>query len=319
MKKYQIFLIAIVLIVVWNVITGVRFRVDLTDQKIPVKDRKDIFIRARIASAKVYSNRPVEIKKDGILIPDVKLNEKVVLYFESKCFIKKTKAVSLYFEADTSDDDEDGYPDCLVLSENDAEKFRNWFIWIGLSAIKNEPVLWNEHERDCAGLIRYCSREALKKHDGRWLERSNYSGPIFDDVEKYNYPDIPLIVDKIFRIISGKYTNPGEFSAFASARIMLENSLKFVSKDVEHALPGDIAVFFHPEDFEYPYHMMIYISDIYFLQNHRWFLYHTGPIGESAGEMRFVRYENLEKLDPSWSPREKNRYFLGFYRFKFLP
>ncbi len=64
---------------------------------------------------------------------------------------------------------------------------------------------------------------------------------------------------------------------------------------------------------------MIYVGDLGITEDEGWVLYHTGPIGEGSGELRFVRYSELEKLDPSWMPDSKNKYFLGFYRFKFLP
>lgn len=84
------------------------------------------------------------------------------------------------------------------------------------------------------------------------------------------------------------------------------------------SVPGDIAVFFHPEDVEMPYHLMIFIRNLNVVDHEGWFVYHTGPIGESPGELRFVRYSELVNYDPSWAPLEINPYFLGFYRFRFL-
>lgn len=56
----------------------------------------------------------------------------------------------------------------------------------------------------------------------------------------------------------------------------------------------------------------------YIHRHEGWFVYHTGPLGENQGELRFVRYSELVNYDPSWAPLEINPYFLGFYRFKFL-
>lgn len=172
---------------------------------------------------------------------------------------------------------------------------------------------------DCAGLVRYCAREALRIHDSYWFMKSKYTGPIFEDVEKYNYPNIPVLGRKIFRVRKGSFNDSSEFSTFAVARILYENSMRFVTKNIGSAKSGDIMVFFHPEDFEFPYHLMIYVGDLGITEDEGWVLYHTGPIGEGSGELRFVRYSELEKLDPSWMPDSKNKYFLGFYRFKFLP
>jgi len=293
----------------------VKLEVDLR----PLKDIQDIFIEAEIVAAKIYSNRTVKVLNNGLYIPRAKPGEKIELYFESVGFLKKTKSIKFRVEPDLEDRNQDGYPDFLVLSEKDAQRFRNWFIWIGISTFKNDSPLWNKDEMDCAGLVRYCAREALRIHDSYWFMKSKYTGPIFEDVEKYNYPNIPVLGRRMFRVRKGSFNDSSEFSTFAVARILYENSMRFVTKNIGSAKSGDIMVFFHPEDFEFPYHLMIYVGDLGISEDEGWVLYHTGPIGEGSGELRFVRYSELEKLDPSWMPDSKNKYFLGFYRFKFLP
>lgn len=48
-------------------------------------------------------------------------------------------------------------------------------------------------------------------------------------------------------------------------------------------------------------------------------LYHTGPISETNnGEIRAVRMGDLFMSDPTWVPEEKNKYFMGIYKFKIL-
>jgi len=319
MKIFPILCLAIATVISLMLILDLSFRVDLELSLEPIRSTQNLFLKGKIAAARVYSNRSYQITEEGLYLPRVKPAERIELYFESKGFLKKTKSIRFVVKADLSDFDQDGYPDLLVLDEEDAARFRNWFIWIGMSAFKNDSLLWNEEERDCSGFVRYCAREALRKHDSAWLMQTGYAGPIFEDVQRYNYPNVPVLGKKIFRVKRGPFTDISEFSTFATARILYENSMRFVAKDVKVAKPADIMVFFHPEDFEYPYHLMVYLGDLGKSDNESWVFYHTGPIGEGSGELRFVRFSELMNFDPSWMPSVQNKYFLGFYRFKFLP
>lgn len=319
MKIYQIMWLVIATTIALTMILDFSFLVELQVDLKPIKDIQDLFLEGRIVAAKVYSNRTFQVMSDGLYLPRVKPAERIELYFESIGFLKRTKSIKFFIEPDVEDHDEDGYPDCLMLDLKDSERFRNWFIWIAIDTFKNNTLLWNKDEMDCAGLVRYCAREALRRHDSFWFERSGYTGPVFEDVEKYNYPNIPIIGRRMFRINKGRFQDSSDFSTFAIARILYENSMKFVTKDINLANPGDIMVFFHPEDFEFPYHLMIYVGNLGIADHQGWVLYHTGPIGEGTGELRFVKYTELAGLDPSWVPNVKNKYFLGFFRFKFLP
>ncbi len=316
MKIYRISLTIIALLITLSVIDWATFQVKSFQNEFVIKDTNDIEIPLTVSLIKAYSNRPFQISKGKVFLPKVKPGEVVELYFENYGPLKKTAKISFYFHASMKDSDEDGYPDSLELDQKDSIRFRNWFVNIALHVFQNDSPLWSQSERDCAGLIRFCAKEALKKHDSNWLKKSNYKGTILPDVEKYNYPDLPLIGSKLFRISSGSYKGPEDFSTFAVCRILVESSMEFVSKDIKRASVGDILVFVHPEDFEMPYHAMIYLGKLGTSQD--WILYHTGPINESAGEMRLVRLDVISSLDPSWEISERNKYFLGFFRFKFL-
>lgn len=319
MKIYQVMWLAIATTIALITILDFSFQVELRVNLEPIKDIQDLFLEGRITAAKIYSNRSFQVMNNGLYLPRVKPAERIELYFESMGFLKRSKSLKFFVEPDAADRDEDGYPDCLMLDLKDSERFRNWFIWIAIDAFKSNAPLWNKDEIDCAGLVRYCAREALRKHDSYWFEKTKYTGPVFEDVEKYNYPNIPIIGRRMFRISKGRFKDISDFSTFAVARLLYENSMRFVTKDVSFAAPGDIMVFFHPEDFEFPYHLMIYVGNLGTADHQGWVLYHTGPIGEGPGELRFVKYTELAKLDPSWLPNAKNKYFMGFFRFKFLP
>jgi len=317
MKKFLSLLIVTGVILTLNLVDRLSFHVEIQPKNFVLASVQDLFVETNVKFAKIKSNKDVERVAGGILVRNVKPGDKVELIFENYGIFKKRSVECIVAEPSTFDSDEDGYPDSLELDREDSQRFRNWFVWIALSTLVNDPILWSTKERDCAGFVRYCAREALRKHDGWWLRTTKYSGPIFEDVQKYNYPNLPLVGERMFRINKGKFESEKDFSYFVTARILVECSFRFVTKDVRKARAGDILVFFHPQDFEFPYHLMIYVGEI-LTKDEAWLVYHTGPIGDGPGELRLVRLKELMDYDPTWRPTENNHNFLGFYSFKFL-
>lgn len=188
------------------------------------------------------------------------------------------------------------FPDDLVLDLQDSLNFRLWFVSIALDNVDNKHKTFNTE--DCSGFVFYSLKEALKKHDETWLKKTNYKGPIFEDVRKYNYPNTPLGVNIFF---------DGEsFVSYVTAYHLLLFNTHFVSFDRNYAKPGDLVFYFHPEDPDFPYHVMIYTGN--------GFVYHTGP----DGEIRYVNYENMLFSDMAWRPIKLNKAFLGFFRLNIL-
>ncbi|MGM0640477.1 MAG: DUF1175 family protein [Thermotogota bacterium] len=211
------------------------------------------------------------------------------------------------------DKNNNNYLDLMELNKQDAEAFRLWFESIIIN-IYNKNILIPESYSDCSGIIRYSYKESLKKHDQTWISNNNYKSKIFNDVEKYNYPDIPFIGEKLF-LIDNNIKDLKSYSNFASARYLIEHNMKKIGKNINNAISGDILAFFHPYDIEYPYHLMVYIKQ----KNNDYVIYHTGPISiENPGELRLVLIDNLKYADPTWMIDEKNKNFLGIYRFKIL-
>lgn len=321
MRKYTLLWILIASVTLWNVIEVISFKVEIPDNTAVLKEVCDLLVPAKVTAGNVFSDHRIEITPEGIIVKDERPGETVMIRFTSRGVFKRQSIKLIKCLASEEDSDLDGYPDSLELNEEDSENFRNWFIWIAISTFLNQdkhPSSWPENEIDCSGFIRYCTREALRKHTPQWINESNYVGPVFSDVKKYNYPNIPLVKRSIFRVTPPPYNGSEDFAWFASARVLAKCSMRFVTKDVREALPGDIMLFFHPHDWEYPYHLMIYLGNLGFTEDEGWILYHTGPIGEGTGELRRVRYKELETFDPSWTPRSSNEYFLGFFRFNFL-
>src|SRR6185295_3829428 len=130
----------------------------------------------------------------------------------------KTEAHSL-----SLDSDNDGIPDTAELeSYMDRQNFRTWFTLIAEGQFYQLNGDWNKEQRDCAGLVRFAWREALRHHDRGWFQKM---GPqyqsIAPDVKRYQLSDGPL-GEKLFRTSFGAYKDGdlsyGNFAEFADAR-----------------------------------------------------------------------------------------------------
>ncbi len=224
------------------------------------------------------------------------------------------------------------YPDAMDLtSTSDRNAFRHWFTAIARGQMVHIDDRWND--RDCAGLLRYCYREALKKHDNRWRAgRKWLSATAIPDVRKYNYPRVPYVGTRVFNAgvrPSDRPDSPAipasdrsrrrngsspldRFSEFAEASRLKDNSLGFIGRSEEEALPGDVIIYLNDTDSDWPYHTMIYLG------NGRT-VYHTGPSGDDPGIVKSLTFAQLAvHPNPRWHPVASNPYFLGFYRWKIL-
>lgn len=177
----------------------------------------------------------------------------------------------------------------LILDVQDSLNFRLWFVAIALDNVDNEHPTFVT--KDCSGFVFYCLKEALKRHDENWFLKTGYKGPVFEDVKKYNYPNTPLGVNIFF--------DGEKYVSYVDGYNLLHYNVDFVSYEKAYAKPGDLVFYFHPEDPEFPYHVMIYTGN--------GFVYHTGP----GGEIRYVTYENMMLGDMVWKPIELNPSFLG--------
>ena len=214
-------------------------------------------------------------------------------------------------EAD-GDRDADGIPDQAELSDRaDRQAFRRWFTSIAEAQFYSPDGRWAEVHRDCAGLIRFAYKEALRKHDRRWLQEIKYlHRPAQRDVRRYNYPEVPVLGERVFRAKPGAY-RPGDniesdFSPSASARVLWEHNTVFLGKRLEDARPGDLLFFRDPERHSSPMHSMVLLDGR--------LVYHTGE-----DEVRLVTVAELNShRDDRWHVRPDNPHFLGFYRWKIL-
>ncbi|HEX8719293.1 MAG TPA: DUF1175 family protein [Pyrinomonadaceae bacterium] len=224
------------------------------------------------------------------------------------------------------DSDSDGIPDRAELrTYGDRESFRQWFTAIAEAQFYHASPVWNESQRDCAGLVRFSWREALRAHDRAWLLRMGEGyDPVAPDVRAYSLERGP-VGEKLFRTSSGSFAESdladGTFSEFADARTLREFNARFVGRDPARAEPGDLLFFHQPWVQKYPYHVMLFLGRARTDSEGAadWVVYHTGAAPGDGGEVRKVRLSVLSRHpDPRWRPLASNRNFLGFYRLKIL-
>ncbi|MBN1573137.1 MAG: DUF1175 family protein [Deltaproteobacteria bacterium] len=241
---------------------------------------------------------------------------------------------------DYRDGDGDGFPDVVELfGDTDRLNFRRWLCAVAESQLYEKNRRWADVNNDCAGLIRFAYSEALKLHDTRFF--SVYSAlvnPANPDIKKYNYPNVPLLGEKIFRTGDGPFfitdieEGAEKFSPSATAGHLLLYNVIPLGKGGEGILPGDLIFYFNPDNQKMPYHAMIFLGewgteedgDDLTAEGKKkitddWVVYHTGPRHTDRGEVRKVRLSTLmQHPEMRWRPVTENENFLGFFRFKIL-
>jgi uncharacterized protein len=218
----------------------------------------------------------------------------------------------------------DGTPDFLRLDTSyDREAFRRWFAFLAevqyFSAASARPA----EIVDCAALVRYAYREALRRHDTAWAASARLPlAPSLGSVEKYSFPHTPL-GSGLFRLRRGPFLaddlESGAFGQFANAESLYRFNTFFVSRNIAAAQQGDLLFFRRPAE-HMPFHTMIFIAGSQIAEDtHRWVVYHTGPSAGDPGEIRRLSMPQLLRYpDPQWRPVAANPYFLGVFRWNIL-
>ncbi|MGB6546752.1 MAG: DUF1175 family protein [Candidatus Acidiferrales bacterium] len=255
----------------------------------------------------------------------------------AKAAASKMPARSVAPEASFSRQDRfaDGTPDFLRLdSPSDQEAFRRWFTLIAeYQALRPAADVPGEID-DCAALLRYSYRNALREHDAAWVRENGIVPPsALPSIEKYRYPITPLGAG-LFRVRPGPFdpddVRNGAFAEFADAKTLKDFNAHFLSRDVRVARPGDI-LFFRQLEQNSPFHSMIFVGRSQWLVGNGpqraspgsgaddFLVYNTGPIGKARGEMRRMRLAELLRYpSPRWRPLPGNSNFLGVYRWNIL-
>jgi uncharacterized protein YfaT (DUF1175 family) len=216
----------------------------------------------------------------------------------------------------------DGTPDFLRLHDHaDQQAFRVWFAFLAETQYYREQS--NREVEDCAALLRYAYKEALREHDAAWAKAVALSDPpATGEIRQYHYPFSPLGAD-LFRVRDGSFAaddlKSGAFAQFADAKTLWRYNSHFVGREISEALAGDL-LFFRQAGHELPFHAMIFLGRSQIDRGRETLvIYHTGPTGRSKGEIRLLEVTELMNYpDPRWRPVPSNPSFLGVYRWNIL-
>ena len=247
---------------------------------------------------------------------------RVAVRVEAPGFLPAVAELTLHPE--TGDRAGDGTPDLLRLDdEHDRQAFRRWFTFLAEAQYFQDPAARPAEIDDCAALLRYAYREALRPHDSVWAAAARLPLlPGLEAVDKYQYPYSPLGA-ALFRVRPGPFhpsdPSTGAFAQFADAQTLQRYNMRFRSRDLAQAAPGDV-LFFRRDREEMPFHSMIYLGSSHIRKDGlRYVLYHTGPDASGPGELRRPSVDEIRRHpDPQWRPLPGNPSFLGIYRWNIL-
>lgn len=234
------------------------------------------------------------------------------------------RSASLAIHPSLADRDRDGLPDAAeLLTEADRAAFVRWFTTIAEAQATQLDDGFAKVHQDCAGLIRFSAREALKHHDQAWLAKRRYLPAIAHPDTSLHYPELPVIGARLFRARGGAFAPEepieAQFTAAASARALWEHNSQRVSKDIRAARAGDLLFFSVPFGTGSRMHSMIVLGSSAGATHQSpgaRVVYHNGA---DPGEVRLVSIDALlQHPDADWHPLPHNPRFLGVHRLNLM-
>jgi uncharacterized protein YfaT (DUF1175 family) len=182
----------------------------------------------------------------------------------------------------------------------DGEAFRRWFRYLAESQAFLSP---QAEVQDCAALLRFAYREALRKHDGSWAQSLGL--PALPPFPSPQQPISPL-----FDLGGGRQAH------FADAQTLKQYNAVFVSREWRAAKPGDLLFYLQLEQSR-PFHTMVFLGEsLWQPDGGSYVIYHTGA---QPGEIRRPSVkELLSHPEPRWRPVPGNPTFLGVHRWRIL-
>lgn len=191
-----------------------------------------------------------------------------------------------------------GDPAPAQLTPAQSRRFRAWLTAIVAAQLEAGPSPRWQH-RDCAGLVRYAVREALREHQGDWRRASGLAGRRLP-------PELDLAPGQ--RAALAEWSNfDGRRLAFVSALALVQNNCRFLGKELGRAEPGDL-LFFDQGDEQ---HLMVWMGG--------YIAYHTGTTTPSDHGLRAVPPRRLMQWeDTRWRPLAENSNYIGVFRLAFL-
>jgi len=195
-----------------------------------------------------------------------------------------------------------------LADETDRMAFRSWFVFLADAEFYRPTA----DVTDCAALVRYAVREALKPHTPEWrrLAALPVNPPYADPRTR---PAGRSDGWPLFRIDDTRYAE------FADARTIVTRNARLLGRDPRAARPGDL-LYFRQESQASPDHLMIFVGESLLEKDGSdWIVYHTGPMDGGPGEVRKTRLADLLRHPSArWRPVTGNRAFVGVFRLSWL-
>ncbi len=190
----------------------------------------------------------------------------------------------------------------------DEKALRDSVTRLALLQAKRTSPLWDEKQRDCAGLVRFAYGRALQNPSPS--EKRKIGIP-----DKLHLPPVSAFAKRVFpdsaNVWRIGFDGEGAFryGSFADAETLIGFNFRKKTRDVHLARDGDLLVFQKELLEKEPYHLMISVRN----RTENLAVYHNGADGQEA-QVRVVRIEDLmTSPDPVWIPAVDNPYFLGVY------
>jgi uncharacterized protein YfaT (DUF1175 family) len=194
-----------------------------------------------------------------------------------------------------------------LADASDRSAFQAWFVLLADAQFERQAP----DVVDCAALIRFAFREALRPHTAEWSRRISLPfAPSFPDVRS-----APAPTTKGWALFRVSATTPARYAEFADARTIITLNSRPLGRDAAAARPGDLLYFRQPGQTQ-PDHLMVFVGRSFFdREGADWVVYHTGPSDDGPGEVRKVRLRDLRQHpSPRWRPLTANPHFVGLFR-----
>lgn len=185
------------------------------------------------------------------------------------------------------------------LTATQAQAFRQWLQLIVQQQLNRGPTpRWQQ--RDCAGLVRFASAEALREHDTAWLKANGFLG-------KKLPPELNLSAEQLAELRYAWLRADGSQGAFVSALELVQNNTQPVGRDMAQAQVADVLLF----DQGQAQHLMVWMG--------QYMAYHTGTVTKEDNGLRAYPLRQLMGWkDTRWQPHAGNPNFVGIFRLYFL-
>jgi uncharacterized protein YfaT (DUF1175 family)/uncharacterized protein YfaP (DUF2135 family) len=197
----------------------------------------------------------------------------------------------------------------------DENSLRQSVTRLALYQAKKLSPRWTEAQQDCAGLVRFAYREALRARSTGDEQKLGIPNALY-------LPDVSELSRRIFsdpsKIWQVGFDKDGRprFGSFADAETLISYNFRKISRDLSAAHNADLLVFQKDMESDQPYHLMIFVED----RAENLVVYHNGAEGDEAQVRVVIISDLMHSPDPVWLPIANNPHFLGVYEWnRILP